>query len=230
MRREDLGGGTTPGYLLLVAARQPLQGVPQVSPRRVPQVGRVAKVGAVPIVGVQVVQRGREVPPGQEGDGGVVGGAAAPEGRPGERRPRGVHHREAVGGGGGQQDPGLRGAVAPRRDGVRPARLRRSHGEDGFHIDMLRQNIDKKMSTSEDAIAKRRCPSNEARNRGMVDRTDKTWRHGHSRKRVVVNNPSWDPDDDPWDGKPSLSALQGKPRPPNVAQSSGALCLQSACS
>ena len=42
----------------------------------------------------------------------------------------------------------------------------------------------------------------------MVDITNKTWRHRHSRKCVVMNNSSLDPDDYPWDGKLNLSALQ----------------------
>ena len=46
----------------------------------------------------------------------------------------------------------------------------------------------------------------------MVDITNKTWRHRRSRKRVVTNNPSLDPDDHSWDGKLSLSALQGMRR------------------
>ena len=46
----------------------------------------------------------------------------------------------------------------------------------------------------------------------MVDITNKTWRHRHSRKCVVMNNPSLDPDDHRWDEKLSLIALQGMRR------------------
>ena len=37
---------------------------------------------------------------------------------------------------------------------------------------------------------------------GTVDKTHQTWKQVHARKCVVINNPSLEPDDYPWDGRP----------------------------
>ena len=100
------------------------------------------------------------------------------------------------------------GLTLEEKDEICPRRIRTSHGKiREFHFDMLRQNINKR-NVSYTCVHKRGCSCNatlsfkRSEESGMVDITNKTWRNKHSRKCVVIENSSLDPDDYPWDGKP----------------------------
>ena len=100
------------------------------------------------------------------------------------------------------------------KDDICPRRIRASHGNDGFHFEMLRQNINKK-NASYSCVHKRGCNCKatlffkRSEESGFVDITNKTWRYKYSRKCVVMNNPSLDPGDYPWEGKPVSGTPEG---------------------